>query len=244
MGYVTLRAPQLKPGSLGVMITSLRSFVRFLELEGRCVRGLAQTSPTVPDWKSSPSPHFLTTQQCRRLLRGVDAGHAAGRRDLAIVRLMLDLGLRCSEVAGLCLDDIDWHAGTLAVRKTKQRRGRLLPLPPSVGAAIARYLRAGRPASSSRSLLLCHRLPVGSTMTPGRVRGAVRRALQRIGVNAGATHKLRHTFATALHNRGASLKELADILGHRHFDTTATYARVNLRQLSAVALPWPAAPPT
>lgn len=242
MGYVTFRAPQLKPASLGVMISSLRSLVRFLELERQCAPGLSEAWPTVPNWKPSPPPGVLTRRQCRDLLRAVDASLAAGRRDMAIVRLMLDLGLRCSEVAALSLDDFDWHAGTLAVRKTKQRRERLLPLPPILGRVIARYLRAGRPESSSRRLLLCHRLPVGQPMTKERVRGAVRRALQRIGLTSGATHRLRHTFATHLHTRGASLKQLADILGHQHFDTSAVYARVNLRQLRKVALPWPGVP--
>lgn len=242
MGYVTFRAPRLKPASLGVMISSLRSLVRFLEWGRQCAPGLSAAWPTVPNWKRSPPPSILSRRQCRDLCRAVDASRAAGRRDLAILRLILDMGLRCSEVAALCLDDIDWHAGTLAVRKTKQRRERLLPLPPTAGRIIAHYLRAGRPESSNRRLLLCHRPPVGQPMTTARVRGAVRRALQRIGLNTGATHRLRHTFATLLHTRGASLKQLADILGHRHFDTSAIYARVNLRQLRKVALPWPEVP--
>jgi integrase/recombinase XerD len=237
--YVKLRAPRLKPASVAVMMTSLRSLVRFLEFEGRCRSGLSQSWPRVPNWKQSPPSDVLTTKECRDLLRCVDCHCPSGQRDFAILRLMTDLGLRGAEIVELCLEDIDWRARTLVVRKNKQRRERLLPLPPLVAKAILSYLHTGRPRSSSRRLFLCHRLPVGHAMTPERLRGAVRRIMSRSGLAGGGPHRLRHSFATRLHARGASLKEVADVLGHQDLDTTAIYARVNLSQLRKVALPWP-----
>jgi site-specific recombinase XerD len=237
--YVKLRAPRLRPGSVRVMMTSIRSLVRFLEFEGRCHSGLSQTWPAVPNWKQSPPSDVLTASDCRNLLQCVDRHFPSGQRDCAILRLMTDLGLRGAEIVELCLEDIDWRAAMLVVRKNKQRRERLLPLPHSVAKAILSYLRTGRPASSSRRLFLCHRLPVGQPMTRERLRGAVRRIMRRAGLVGGGPHRLRHSFATRLHARGASLKEVADVLGHQHYDTTAIYARVNLSQLRKVALPWP-----
>jgi len=237
--YVKLRAQLLKPASVGVMMTSLRTLVRFLEFEGRCRPGLSQAWPRVPNWKQSPPSDVLTTKECRDLLQCVDRHFPSGQRDFAILRLMTDLGLRGSEIVELCLEDIDWRASTLVVRKNKQRRERVLPLPPLVAKAILSYLRTGRPSSSSRQLFLCHRLPVGQPMTTERRRGAVRRIMRRAGLTGGGPHRLRHSFATRLHARGATLKEVADVLGHQDFDTTAIYARVNLSQLRKVALPWP-----
>jgi integrase/recombinase XerD len=237
--YVKFRAPRLKPASVGVMMTSLRALVRFLEFAGRCRSGLSQAWPRMPNWKHSPPSDVLSARECRDLLQCVDRQRPSGRRDFAILRLMTDLGLRGEEIVELCLEDIDWRAGTLVIRKNKQRRERLLPLPPAVAKAILSYLRKGRPSSSSRRLFLCHRLPVGQPMTPERLRGAVRRIMRRSGLTGGGPHRLRHSFATRLHARGASLKEVADVLGHQHFDTTAIYARVNLAQLRKVALPWP-----
>jgi integrase/recombinase XerD len=237
--YVKFRVPRLKPTSVGVMMTSLRSLVRFLEFEGRCRSGLSQAWPTVPNWKQSPPSDVLTAKECRDLLQCVDRHCPSGQRDFAILRLMTDLGLRGEEIVELCLEDLDWRAGTLVVRKNKQRRERLLPLPRLAAKAILSYLRTGRPSSSSRRLFLCHRLPVGQPMTLERLRGAVRRIMRRSGLSGGGPHRLRHSFATRLHARGASLKEVADVLGHQHFDTTAIYARVNLSQLRKVALPWP-----
>ena len=237
--YVKLRAQLLKPASVGVMMTSLRTLVRFLEFEERCSPGLSQAWPRVPNWKQSPPSDVLTTKECRDLLQCVDRHFPSGQRDFAILRLMTDLGLRGSEIVELCLEDIDWRASTLVVRKNKQRRERVLPLPPLVAKAILSYLRTGRPSSSSRQLFLCHRLPVGQPMTTERLRGAVRRIMRRAGLTGGGPHRLRHSFATRLHARGATLKEVADVLGHQDFDTTAIYARVNLSQLRKVALPWP-----
>src|SRR6516164_2417435 len=93
--------------------------------------------------------------------------------------------------------------------------------------------------SSPFLTVICDRLPVGQPMTTERLRGAVRRIMRRAGLTGGGPHRLRHSFATRLHARGATLKEVADVLGHQDFDTTAIYARVNLSQLRKVALPWP-----
>ena len=237
--YVHLRAPAIRPCSVSVMNGSLRSLAKYLEFELLCLPGLSESWPRMPNWKRAASPDVLTKEECRNLIRTVDAKRATGKRDLGILRVMLELGLRCSEVSHLRLEDVDWHARTLVIRVDKQRRRRVLPLPPAAANAIADYLRTGRPKSTSRELFLCHRLPVGHPLTMVRVRGTIRRALSRIGRLHGGPHLLRHTFATALHNRGAPLKEVADILGHQSIDTTAIYARVNLRQLEKVALPWP-----
>jgi len=237
--YVSWRSLSLRPGSMSVMITSLRSLVKFFEFGQQCQPGLSLLWPTVPNWKRSASPDVLSARERRALHGSTDVTQAAGMRDAAMLRLMMDLGLRCSEVAQLNLDDVHWRDGTIDILHNKQRRDRSLPLVVSAGKAIAAYLRSGRPESTSRRLFLCHRIPVGGPISVGRVRGAVRRALARIGRTRGGPHLLRHTFATVIHNQGASLKEVADILGHQSPDTTAVYARVNVRQLAKVAMPWP-----
>ena len=238
-GYTRSRAGELKAESLGVLVVSLRAFTRFLEFEGLCRPGLSHAWPSVARWRTSPPKKILSEEEVGRLDDVFDPVSPTGLRDKAILRLIVGLGLRCAEVAALRLEDIDWRAGTLLVEPGKQRRERLLPLRTDVGQALAAYLHKGRPQTPCRFLLVCHRIPVGEAMTRERVRGAVRRAMARAGLTDGGTHALRHSFATMLHNRGASLKEVADVLGHQSLDTTAIYARVNLPQLRTVAGPWP-----
>jgi integrase len=154
---------------------------------------------------------------------------------------MCDLGLRIGEVAQLALDDLDWHHSTLTLVRTKQRRERQLPIPPRLARALAGYLRSGRPASSCRKVFLRHRTPVGTPLRNPGVRWAMRRAYDRVGIQATGTHLLRRTFATGLHQQGANLKLIADFLGHQDLGTASVYTRVNLKQLRSLALPWPRA---
>lgn len=150
-----------------------------------------------------------------------------------------ELALRGDEVARLTLDDLDWRAMTVRLAQTKQRRQRLLPLSDRVARAIINYLKQGRPRTQSRALFVHHLAPIDQPITAQYVRKLVRGAFARCGIEATGTYILRHTWATWAHRRGAGLKLIADVLGHRSLEPTARYAQVNLEELRQVALPWP-----
>jgi site-specific recombinase XerD len=137
------------------------------------------------------------------------------------------------------LDDVDWRAMTVRLAQTKQQRQRLLPLPGSVAKAILTYLKHGRPATESRFLFVHHQPPVGQPLTASTVRVLVRRAFACCGLPASGSYILRHTWATRVHRRGAGLKLIADLLGHRSLESTTRYAHVNIEELRQAALPWP-----
>ncbi len=183
----------------------------------------------------------MTQEQLLRFLDSFDRTSVTGRRDYAMTLFMLELGLRVSEVTDLRLDDIDWRAGTVRIRSAKERRTRILPLPSRVGKATAIYLDGGRPLSAERQVFLRHRAPLGTPVSRELVRGVIRRAYARSACphEWTGTHILRHTVATRLLQSGASLKEIADLLGHQSIDTAAIYGKVNLPALAAVAMPWP-----
>ena len=159
-----------------------------------------------------------------------------------MARCLADLALRCHEVAGLRLDAIDWRAGTLRLEQTKSHRVELLPLPQTTAQALIDYLRQGRPSTSSRAVFVYHRAPRGEGVRKTTVRGAIRRAFGRAGLTWSGTHILRHTAATRMLQGGTSLKAIADVLRHRSIDTTLIYTKVDLLQLSRVAMPWPGQP--
>lgn len=239
--FVSFRAKRLRPMSVRVLSDSLRSFLRFLQLRGDCSVGLDSAVPTIHGWNRAKLPDVIDKGKLTRFLSSFDRSSAMGRRDYAMALSMCDLGLRVSEVAQLMLEDLDWHEGTLTLRLNKQRRERKLPLPPRLARAIAAYLRNGRPTSTQREVFLRHRTPVGTLLGNGGVRWAMRRAYDQVGIQATGTHLLRRTFATRLHQRGASLKLIADFLGHSDLGTASVYARVNLKELRSLALPWPRA---
>jgi site-specific recombinase XerD len=154
---------------------------------------------------------------------------------------LLRLGLRAGEVARLDLDDVDWRLGQLTVHGKGQHEARL-PLPQDVGRAVVAYLRHGRPSTSTRSLFLRSHAP-HTRIRPGAVSTLAQVALRRVGIAAGGSHLLRHTAATEMLRSGASLPEIAHVLRHRHIDTTAIYAKVDIRSLASIARPWPEVAP-
>lgn len=244
MTFVAARAEGHKPGTMKVIASSLRSYLRFLVLRGAGGRCLVDAVPTTPYWRLSSVPRALTDEEREALLASFDPSTVSGSRDYAIALCLSELGLRTQEVVGLTLGSVNWRNGCIRIDGGKTRRERVLPLSRRVGDAIATYLRVRAPRSASRALFLRHTVPAGTPVTAEMVRGIIRRACTRVGIlppRAGP-HVLRHTAATRMLRHGIPLAEIADVLGHECIDTTAIYAKVDLLGLTRAALPWPGGP--
>jgi integrase/recombinase XerD len=202
--FVAERAKRCKPGTAKLVATSLRSFLRFLQMKGHCDARLVAAVPTIPNWSMAGLPKTLTSVQLRGLLDAFDRRSASGRRGYAMALCLALLGLRAGEVAHLTLEDIDWRAGTLRLVGGKARRDSVLPLPATVARAIVAYLRRGRPPATTRRIFVRHMAPVGRPLTSGSVRAIIRRAFERTEAPppSKGTHILRHTAATRMLRRG------------------------------------------
>lgn len=217
-----------------------RSFLRFLTWRGAAPSGLDRAIPSVRRARHASLPPHLSSEQLARLLERPTAPRPAEHRDRAILLLLARLGLRAGEVAALAFDDLDWRVGQLRLQAGKCRRERVLPLPQEVGAALAEYLRHGRPFCRERWVFLALTGPARA-FGPAAVTRIVQRNLVRAGIPLGrltGAHMLRHTAASRMVNRGASFKDVADVLGHRSLQTTGIYAKLDLGALAGVALPW------
>lgn len=222
-----------------IVITAMRSFMRFLLLRGAIQTDLARTLPGVATWRLSHLPRSLPPEQVEQLLACCDRGSPSGKRDYAILLLLARLGLRGGEVVHMALEDLDWERGELVVRGKGQRLERL-PLPADVGAALARYLCEVRPPCATRRVFVRMDAPCQGLAQSG-VCCVVRRALARAGLDPErkGAHLLRHSLATNLLRRGASLSEIGQLLRHRQPTTTQIYAKVDIEALRGIALPWP-----
>jgi integrase/recombinase XerD len=219
-------------------VKGLRSFLRFCFIEGLVRSDLSQAALLVRGRSSSPLPRGISRADARALLGSCDRRQALGRRDYALIVLLLRLGLRRGEVAGLTLDDIDWRAGELVIRGKGSRVDRL-PLPADVGEAIASYLRRGRPRSSRREVFLRSKAPY-DPIASGTVASTVRRACRRAGIAEVGSHRLRHTAACEMVQANVPLVRIGQVLRHRSLQSTAIYARVDVERLRLLAAPWPA----
>ena len=155
--------------------------------------------------------------------------------------LLARLGLRAGEIVALRLDDIDWANGELVVRSKKGDGWARLPLAVDVGRALERYLMV-RPPTLYRNVFVRGYAPYTPFVASGPISVLVRKAIERAGVKSARTgaHIFRHSLATEMLRRGASLAEIGRVLRHRHPDSTAIYAKVDLESLRKLALPWPA----
>jgi len=238
--FVQRQAPRLHLKRAKLLTSALRSFLHYARYRGNITLDLAAAVPPVANWSMTSIPRAIPADQVRQLLVSISRRTALGRRDYAIVLLLARLGLRSSEVAFLELDDIDWNAGQMSVRgKGGQRTA--LPLPADVGAAIAAYLRHGRPHTTSRRVFLRTRAPIRGFLGPSAIGSLVRHRLERAGVDAPTrgAHQFRHALATQMLRNGASLTEIGEVLRHRSPETTRIYAKVDLGALRTLALPWP-----
>ena len=214
---------------------ALRSFLRYLHVRGHC-GDLADAVPAVAGYRDSGLPKGVTEEEVRRLLDACDRSTPVGRRNYVVLLLLSRLGLRAVEVAALELDDVRWTRGELVVR-SKGSQG-ALPLPQDVGEALAEYVRRGRPRSTSRKLFLQALAPYRE-LTSHTVGGIVRSASTKAQLSPIGPHRLRHTAATQMLNKGASLREVAHVLRHQSLLTTVIYAKVDHRRLRTLARPWP-----
>jgi integrase/recombinase XerD len=235
--FMTSQCGQVSTRQAERLATGLRSFLRFALVEGLISRPLTGAVPSVARWSGAGLPRGLTSKQVAALLASCDRRQAMGRRDYALLVLLVRLGLRAGEVSALRLDDIDWRAGEIVVRGKGRSEDRL-PLPPDVGAAIAAYLRQDRPRRPEREVFLRVCAPLRG-LTPDGVGEVVRAASERAGLGSFGSHRLRHTAATQMLQAGASLSEVAQVLRHRSVATTVTYAKVDHRALRELVTPWP-----
>ncbi len=240
-GFLLTACPGRSPGSAKLLVTALRSVLGFLHVEGLIPLSLADTVPSVAGRRLAGLPRSLDPGEVRRLLATCDRRTRTGRRNFAMMLLLVRLGLRAGEVRSLGLDDIDWRAGELVICG-KGNRVERLPMPADVGEAVAGYLRRGRPATAEgRTVFVRVRAP-HQALSSTAVTNVVWAAGQRAGLGQLGAHRLRHTAATQMVRAGVPLPEVGQVLRHRLLLTTAIYAKVDREGLRLLARPWPGAP--
>jgi integrase/recombinase XerD len=229
-----------RPRSVKRIVTVVRSLLRFMYVAGLIDQPLADAVPSPAGWTLTSLPKGLDPAQVAALLAGCDRTRATGRRDFAILTLLVRLGLRAGEVAALTLEDVDWRHGELTVRGKGHREDRL-PLPADVGGAVVDYLQHARPAAAQgRTVFVRAQAPYRALTSTG-VTTVVLTAAHRAGLGRITAHRLRHTAATAMLHAGGSLAEIGQVLRHRRAATTALYAKVDAAGLRALARRWPGA---
>lgn len=221
----------------------LRNLFRFLFWSGKTKRDLAASIPRVAQPPRSTLPRYLKPKEVETLLDAVWSADPTGRRNYAMLMILARLGLRAPEAIAIQLEDIDWHAGTILIRGKGKRHDRM-PLPEDVGNAIVDYIRKGR-RGTSRTLFVSNKAPYRPLADSQILNSVLKKAFERTGLRPPqkyvGSHLLRHSLATDMLRKGASLDEIGDVLRHRSRMTTTIYARHDVDGLRSIAPDWPAA---
>jgi integrase/recombinase XerC len=227
-GYVSaLHEAGYAQTTIARRLASLRSFFRFGQREGWVANNPAK--PLRNPRKPRRLPHFLSTEDIGRLLVAPSNSDPMGLRDRAILETMYSAGLRISETVGLDQSDLDFEAGILRVRG-KGRKERLAPIGSYAVQALRRWLAVRRVSprepQGPQSPVFVNKF--GRRLTTRSVARMLQKYLRITGLDSRTTpHSLRHSFATHLLDRGADIRSVQELLGHKSLVTTQIYTHVS-----------------
>ena len=231
-------APRDKTGP-----SHLRNLFQFLFWSGKTERNLSNAVPKARQPKPTGIPRYLEPEQVNRLIEVVRGHKKTGRRNYAMLMLIARLGLRPPEVTAIELNDIDWRAGEILIRGKRQLHDRM-PMSAEIGEAIVDYIKNER-RGPDRALFVSVKPPFKRFKDAQILRWILRDAYDATGISPPqayiGTHILRHSLATDMLRKGASLTEIGDVLRHRSAMNTTIYAQHDVDALRSISRPWPTA---
>lgn len=235
--FVTTRSEGWGRSMLSSLCSVLRVFLLYLYREKLIPQDLSPSVEGPRQYRLSSIPRSISWAEVERMLAAVDRRSAVGKRDYAILLLLVTYGLRGREVAALTLDDIDWERERLRVPERKAGHSTAYPLSPIVGEAIVDYLKHGRPQKADRRVFYRVLAP-WHPMTADGVSGRASYYLHKggVAVSRPGSHTLRHTCVQRLIDAHFPLKTIGDYVGHGSPESTAIYAKVSVDNLREVAL--------
>jgi len=221
-------------------ICSMRAFFRFL-LENKEVQtDFASKTPMVQARKQTRIPSVWTKDELKKLIAAIDRGSPKGKRDYAIILLACCLGIRCSDIKNLKIENFRWEEKRLVFMQSKTRQPLSLPLTQQVGWAVIDYLKYGRPKIDSSYIFVKHMAPFGPFSEGNHLHQIIKRYMELAHLptlkKRRGMHSLRHTLASLLLENDTPLSVISDILGHIDTDSTAVYLKVDVRKLRQCCL--------
>lgn len=235
--FVAESSRRLGRTSMRSLCGILRMFLRYLHRQRLIARDLSATVESPRAYRLATIPRSITWDEVRRMLEVVDRRTVGGKRDYAILLLLVTYGLRAREVAALTVDDLNWKHDRLRIPERKAGHSTAYPLSPTVGAALVEYLQHGRPQAADRRVffrVLAPQRPLTAAAVAKRASHYLHRA--GIAVPRAGSHTLRHTCVQRLVDAKFPFKLIGDYVGHRAPASTEIYTKVATDALRDVAL--------
>lgn len=230
-----------KPKYVATILGIMRNYLSFLNQQGFTTEDLSRSLPKVRIMRNAFIPYSWNTQDVKKLLDAVDRADPKGKRDYAILLMVVRLGLRVSDIRGMKLSSLNWNRKTINFNIQKTKRPIELPLLDDIGWAVIDYLKNGRPQTPSDRVFVRHRAPFDAfgeneSFWRDLHRYMVKAGLDiPLGVHCGM-HSLRSTLARNMLEANAPLPVISETLGHQNIKTTSIYIKIDISGLRRCAL--------
>ena len=242
ISFLSNHRSALRVSSLGVTVTAIRRYFRFLQyMDFEIHQSILSLPLSTPDWgKNGSLPKTLNADSFAALELYKFPDTANGNRDRVVLLFFMELGLRCHEVSNLLLSDIDWGRGSVIIRKTKTHFERELPFSANLGEALEKYVMHYRPDNGPQLFFqsIQGRSKPATTET---IRSIIRRIFEKNNISGWwiGTHAIRRSVGSRLYNAGNDLKTISDVLGHASVNTSKAYVRIDMSALETLTESWP-----
>jgi site-specific recombinase XerD len=226
---------------LRTLMSKLKVFLRFLYDEGYVSEELVPLIPEIRHIRNAFLPSQLSQEDIAKILSCVDRNNPIGKRDYAMLMMVIRLGLRSTDIRTIQLTDLDWHKDIIRIVQSKTSQPLELPLSNDVGWAIIDYLRNGRPDTDESTIFVRHSPEGGPISNTNRLGAVLHKYMRKAGIpipkdEARGLHSLRASLARAMLETGTPLPVISEVLGHRSTQSTSHYLKINFAALKQCPL--------
>lgn len=237
MHYISMRKADLSN-----CISTIRGVLRFWHSCKLVKDDYSELFMNLPVIKKEKIPSHYNKEEIITIETSICRSSPVGKRNYAILLLASRLGLRASDISNLVFSEIDWDTSKITLVMNKTGKLIELPLLPEVGNAIIDYLQFGRPKSQDQHVFLCS-IPPYTQMGISGVSTVVSKIISQSPINVDGRHhgphSMRHSLAACMLRNGETIPTIAEVLGHKHTQTTMSYLKIDMKSLLECALPVP-----
>lgn len=221
---------------LATIVSSLRIFLKQLAEDGFVTGHPWTMLPPMRYRRQFFLPASWTATDVHKLLNAIDRGNPMGKRDYALLLIVVRLGLRASDVRHLTLNQLDWAHKQVTVVQSKTKQPLVLPLLDDVGWALIDYLKHGRPQTTAEAVFVNHKAPYGAFRDTNGMQHILWKYMRFAGLaippdEHRGLHSLRSTLARSLLEQGTPLPVISDVLGHDSAQSARSYLNINVEAL-------------
>ncbi len=230
-----------KPKYVVTILSILRNYLSFLYQQEFMKHDVASFLPKSRIMRNAFIPYSWKTEDVKKLLKAVDRGDPKGKRDYAILLLIVHLGLRVSDIRGLKLLNLNWTRKTITMTMQKTKQPLELPLLDNIGWAIIDYLKNGRPETKCDRVFVRHRAPFDAFGENESFYRELHRYMIKAGLDTPVDvhcgmHSLRSTLARNMLETKAPLPVISEVLGHQNINSSSIYLKIDINGLKKCAL--------